>query len=87
MEKFYSKQELIHRLGYRPYDLHEAEFIDHFLERNGRLFLNKENSKVYDDNYRCYAPEEWKYPPGIRLPEWDACSLQEAIDFIDSYGQ
>ncbi len=35
--------------------------------------------------YRCYTPEEWEYPSNIRLPEWDACSLQEAKDFIDTY--
>lgn len=35
--------------------------------------------------YHCYNPEEMQYPSNIRSSEWDAGSLQEAKDFIDSY--
>lgn len=35
--------------------------------------------------YRCYTPEELEYPASLRSSEWDACNLQEAKDFIDSY--
>ncbi|KZE65126.1 hypothetical protein AV545_04170 [Paenibacillus jamilae] len=32
-----------------------------------------------------YTAEEWAYGKGIRSNEWEACSMQEAKDFIDSY--
>lgn len=35
--------------------------------------------------YRCYTPDEMEFPSNIRSSEWDAGSLQEATDFIDSY--
>ncbi|HML88957.1 MAG TPA: hypothetical protein PKA28_10970 [Methylomusa anaerophila] len=35
--------------------------------------------------YQCYTPKEMQYPASIRSAEWTACSLREAIDFIDSY--
>lgn len=32
-----------------------------------------------------YTKEEWGYGEGFRTYEWEACSMQEARDFIDSY--
>ena len=38
--------------------------------------------------YLCYTPEEAEYPAALRTSaEWEACSLQEARDFIDGYGR
>ncbi len=35
--------------------------------------------------FYCYTPDELEYPANLRGYEWEACSLKEAIDFIDSY--
>lgn len=35
--------------------------------------------------YHIFTKEEWSYGKGYRYPEHEAGSLQEAIDFIDSY--
>ncbi|KJD42542.1 hypothetical protein [Paenibacillus terrae] len=35
--------------------------------------------------FEVYTPEEWAYGAGIRSSEWDACSMKEAHEFIDSY--
>ncbi|WP_168121910.1 hypothetical protein [Paenibacillus sp. HB172176] len=35
--------------------------------------------------FRIYTEEEWGYGEGLRSYEWDACTYQEAKDFIDSY--
>lgn len=32
-----------------------------------------------------YTKDEWNYGHGCRYWEHEACSMQEAIDFIDSY--
>lgn len=35
--------------------------------------------------FMVYTKEEWAYGHGFRFPEWEACSMQEARDFIDNY--
>jgi len=35
--------------------------------------------------YHIFTKEEWSYGNGYRYPEHEAGSLEEAIDFIDSY--
>lgn len=32
-----------------------------------------------------YTTEEWLHGKGLRYPEWEAGTMQEAKDFIDSY--
>ncbi|MGG1669964.1 MULTISPECIES: hypothetical protein [Paenibacillus] len=32
-----------------------------------------------------YTKEEWSYGSGLRSAEWEAGSLKEAKEFIDSY--
>ena len=32
-----------------------------------------------------YTAEEWSYSKGYRSPEWDAVTMEEAKQFIDSY--
>lgn len=38
-----------------------------------------------DDEYLVFTKDEWSMGKGNRYPEWEACSEQEAKDFIDSY--
>ncbi|MFD3260871.1 hypothetical protein ACE3MQ_19945 [Paenibacillus lentus] len=35
--------------------------------------------------FRVYTKEEWAYGSGFRCYEWEACSMQEARDFVDTY--
>jgi hypothetical protein len=35
--------------------------------------------------FKVYTEEEWAYGNGYRYCEWEACSMQEATGFIDSY--
>jgi len=41
--------------------------------------------QVGEDEYHVYTGEEWEYGTGFRTAEWEAGSIQEAQDFIDSY--
>ncbi|WP_179125849.1 hypothetical protein [Rossellomorea marisflavi] len=36
-------------------------------------------------HYDIYSQDEWDYGPGLRYPEHEAGTIQEAKDFIDSY--
>ena len=38
-----------------------------------------------NDFYHIFTKEEWSYGKGFRYPEHEAGSMQEAIDFIESY--
>jgi hypothetical protein len=38
-----------------------------------------------DGYYDIYTKEEWSYGHGMRYPEHEAGTIQEARDFIDSY--
>lgn len=38
-----------------------------------------------DNFYHVFTKEEWSYGEGFRYEEWEAGSIREAIDFIDSY--
>ncbi|WP_028559004.1 hypothetical protein [Paenibacillus pinihumi] len=35
--------------------------------------------------FKVYTSEEWQYGEGYRLYDWEACSMEEATEFIDSY--
>lgn len=35
--------------------------------------------------FKVYTKEEWSYGEGFRSYEWEAVSMQEAEEFIDSY--
>ncbi|MEC0136148.1 hypothetical protein P4H94_04500 [Paenibacillus macerans] len=35
--------------------------------------------------FKVYTAEEWAYGEGFRCYEWEACSMKEAMDFVDSY--
>ncbi|WP_188066675.1 hypothetical protein [Brevibacillus brevis] len=35
--------------------------------------------------FKVYTKEEWAYGEGFRSYEWEACTMQEAKEFIDSY--
>lgn len=35
--------------------------------------------------FKVYTKDEWGYGEGFRSCEWEACTMQEAHDFIDSY--
>lgn len=35
--------------------------------------------------YQLFTKDEWAYGHGFRSPEHDACSIKEAIEFIDCY--
>lgn len=37
--------------------------------------------------YVVYTKDEWAYGNGFRSSEWEACSMKEATDFIDSYDE
>ncbi|WP_090739336.1 hypothetical protein [Paenibacillus sp. Mc5Re-14] len=46
----------------------------------------KQKKDQYDmDVFLCYTKEEWEYGSGLRQAEWEAGTMQEAKDFIDSY--
>lgn len=46
----------------------------------------KQKKDQYDmDVFLCYTADEWKYGSGLRQSEWEAGTMQEAKDFIDSY--
>lgn len=38
-----------------------------------------------DGQYHIFTKDEWGYGAGCRYAEHEAGSIQEAIDFIDSY--
>lgn len=35
--------------------------------------------------FRCYSPEQMSYPKFLRLPDWDACDMTEATEYIDTH--
>lgn len=37
------------------------------------------------DTFNVFTADEWGYGKGFRYPEWEASSLEEAKQFIDSY--
>lgn len=50
-------------------------------------FKIKEGKDEITDNpiFNIYTEEEWSYGSGLRSSEWEAGSLKEAKEFIDSY--
>lgn len=38
-----------------------------------------------DGRFYIYTNDEWSYGKGLRYSEHDACTLEEAKEFIDSY--
>lgn len=46
----------------------------------------KEKKDQYgQDVFLCYTADEWSYGSGLRQAEWEAGTMQEAKDFINSY--
>lgn len=41
--------------------------------------------QVSENEFNVYAKDEWEYGAGLRQIEWEAGTMQEAKDFIDSY--
>lgn len=39
-----------------------------------------------DNRYQLYTQEEWSMGKGYRYPEHDTCSIDEAIEFINDWG-
>ena len=37
------------------------------------------------NRFYIFTQDEWKHGKGLRSPEWDAGSLKEAEEFINSY--
>ena len=37
-----------------------------------------------EDEFTIFTKDEWAYGENYRIPEWEAQSIQECIDFIDS---
>ncbi|URJ36630.1 hypothetical protein MF625_001049 [Paenibacillus polymyxa] len=35
--------------------------------------------------FAVYTKDEWTYGEGFRSYEWEACSMKEAREFVDSY--
>lgn len=46
----------------------------------------EENDQHSDGTvFNVYTKDEWSYGKGFRMVEWEAGTMQEAKDFIDSY--
>lgn len=39
-----------------------------------------------EGRYNLYTKEEWSQGNGYRYPEHDTCTIEEAKEFIDDYG-
>jgi hypothetical protein len=46
------------------------------------IALSKEDGRLH-----IFTRDEWSYGAGCRYPEHDADTMQEAIDFIESWGE
>lgn len=51
----------------------------------GWLIVSKADKETGLEFYYCYSPDELEQPACVRQWDWEAGSLQEAKDFIDSY--
>ena len=38
-----------------------------------------------EGTHHIFTKEEWSYGHGCRYPEWEADTLNECLEFIDSY--
>lgn len=41
--------------------------------------------KEVGDEFHVFTKDEWAMPAALRVVEWEAGTMQEAKDFIDSY--
>ncbi|EJW14066.1 hypothetical protein M5X05_26865 [Paenibacillus alvei] len=41
--------------------------------------------KEVGDEFHVFTKDEWAMPAAVRVVEWEAGTMQEAKDFIDSY--
>jgi hypothetical protein len=53
-------------------------------KHKGWLIVSKIDKETGMEFFYCYTPDELEYPAALRSYEWEACSLQEALDFINS---
>lgn len=50
-----------------------------------RAYKGFKIEEANENTFNVYTADEWSMGKGFRYPEWEAGSLQEARDFIDSY--
>lgn len=50
----------------------------------GWLIVSKVDQQAEMEFFYCFPPDELEYPANLRSYEWEAGSLQEAKDFIDT---
>lgn len=97
MKKEEYLQEAMDRVKADPYRTEEDKNKD--LERlkkqmkPAKVSMMYKGFKIHEETdittgcplFMIYSKEEWAYGKGLRSSEWDATSLEEAKQFIDSY--